>query len=424
MFEHLRYAHLLDAQTVLKKRWAYVVFAAVALILLGFLYGWSILAVPLQEDFGWSTSQLAVTFTISSALFCIGGVIGAQITKRTAPRFTLWLAAFFVASGYMASTLAEAHTIQIIYVAYGVFVGGATGMAHNAVLGCINTWFPDRVGVSSGLLTLGFGVGSLVIGPAMGAGIEVWGWQAAFIVLGLATALVLVLGSVVVRYPHPQQILPQAKEKKAHTATQHDFTTRQMLSSAPFYLIFIAATLMASVYLGTMGNAKLIALEMGAAASLATVMVGFVSAGDGVSRPLSGVFFDRFGYRASIISVASVFTASALTLYAAYASASLLLVGVGFVLLGIGFGSLSTVYAALTYRFFGKKNYGSNLSVAYLDFVPASLIGPSVLGVIQTSTGSFQSGFLILIVLGALAIVLTCFVFAPQKLPHTKDPCQ
>jgi OFA family oxalate/formate antiporter-like MFS transporter len=336
----------------------------------------------------------------------------------------------FLVGGYLVSSTATAESIHLIYIAYGVFVGTASGMAHNAILGCTNNWFPDRVGTSSGALTLGFGIGSLVLGPLVGLGIERMGWQAAFVFLGLVTAMVVVAGSTIVRYPHPDQVLPaptshthkgdRQKKNARTTPSGLNFTTRQMLRTAPFYLAFVASVFLASVYLATMGSAKLIALEMGAVAALATLMVGFVSAGDGVGRLTSGLLFDRVGYRISFVLVAVLFTASATLLYAAYVLALLPLVGAGFVLLGMGFGALSTVLAAVTNRFYGPKNYGSNLSVAYLDFVPASLIGPPLVGFMQTTTGSFQDGFLFLAALGIAGLVLTLFIFPPQKVPSIK----
>ncbi|MDR2673067.1 MAG: MFS transporter [Coriobacteriales bacterium] len=449
MLAKLRYAKQMQLDQAVRLRWVYLVLSALTLLFLGFLYGWSILAVPLQSAFGWTAGDLAITFTLSTAMFCVGGVIGAQITKRTAPRLTLWLSALLIVAGYFASAQADAQGIQLIYIAYGICVGGASGMAHNAILGCTNNWFPDRIGTSSGALTLGFGLGSLVIGPLVGAAIDSLGWQTSYILLGAATALVVTAGSIVIRYPSPSQTLPppaaprvKATEKPTGpsatravkspsdrtvkprtTPSGLDFSTKEMLRCAPFYLTFIVAVLFAAIYLATMGNAKLIALELGAAATVATVMVGMVSLGDGFSRLASGLFFDRFGYRVSLVVVAVCFTASALTLFSAYSFGQLGLVVAGFILLGLGFGSISTVLAAITNRFYGPKNYGSNLSVAYLDFVPASLIGPPLLGLMQTTTGSFQPAFAILAVFGVVALIIALFIFPPQHKPNiNKSP--
>ncbi|MDR3135906.1 MAG: MFS transporter [Coriobacteriales bacterium] len=445
MFTKLRYAQKTSLAAAMRLRWVSLVLSALTLLFLGFLYGWSILAVPLRESFGWTTGDLALTFTLSTATFCVGGVIGAQLTRRTAPRLTLWLSALLIAGGYFASAQAGANDIHIIYICYGIFVGGASGMAHNAILGCTNNWFPDRVGTSSGALTLGFGLGSLVIGPLVGAAIDEWGWQHAYLLLGTITALVVLAGSVVIRYPAPDQALPLAgtpvttkpsgvpavpaspaasrRAKAARTSISGlNFSTRQMLRCLPFYLTFTVAVLLAAIYLATMGNAKLIALELGAAATLATVMVGMVSLGDGISRLASGLFFDRFGYRISLIIVASCFIASALTLFAAYSLAQLGLVVAGFIFLGLGFGALSTVLAAITNRFYGPKNYGSNLSVAYLDFVPASVLGPPLLGFAQAAFGSFQVAFLILATFGIVALIFALFIYPPRELPGAPQP--
>jgi OFA family oxalate/formate antiporter-like MFS transporter len=456
IFETLKYSRVFAPDVALSRRWVYLVLSALTLVFLGFLYGWSILAAPLQSSFGWTSSELAITFTISTSMFCVGGVVGAQLTKRTAPRFTMWVSALLICLGFWFSSQASQEGISLIYVAYGICVGGASGMAHNAILGCTNNWFPDRIGLSSGSLTLGFGIGSLVLGPIVGHVIETIGWQGAFIALGVATAIVVVAGAQVVRYPNPAQVLPPAVVKKPAEKIESDasgqlgsetkvdtfppiptvhsakkaarlerttvsglnFTTRQMLRCPAFYLTFLFSVLAAAVYLGIMGNAKLIALELGAVTAIATVMVGMVSLGDGISRFVSGVSFDKFGYRKALIAVAILFIVSPLVLLAAYKFGQLWLVVAGFIILGLGFGSISTVLSAVTNRFYGPKNFGSNLSVAYLDFLPSSVMGPPLVGFIQTSTGSFQDSFVFLALFGVAALVAALFIYPPKRVPN------
>jgi OFA family oxalate/formate antiporter-like MFS transporter len=411
---------ILAYPVALRRRWLYLVLGASSLLLMGFVYGWSILAVPLQDEFAWTSAQLSVVWTVSMALFCFGGLAGSQITRRFSPRATILLAAALLAGGYLVSSAVGRDGLGVLTVAYGVFVGGSTGMAHNATLSSVNRWFPDKIGTSSGLLTLGFGLGSLAIGTFAGLGIDALGWRWSFRVIGVLTALVMFGASFFVRIPPPGQQLPPVPAARASSSKtaieERDYTTRQMLRQRAFYLTFLWATMTAATYLSVMGNAKQIALEVGAVMHLATFMVGFISLFDGVGRLTSGLFFDRFGYRPSLLVISSIYLAASTLLFVAIGLRALPAVFAGYLLIGLGFGSISTVLAAVTSRFYGRKNYASNLAVAYMDFVPASLIGPPLLGLIETASGSYQYGFILMMAFSVLGI-LSALLIRPPRTP-------
>ena len=430
----LLYAKLLEPAVAVRRRWLYLIVGAICFLLLGFVYGWSILAVPLQGEFGWTTAQTSMTFSISTAMFCIGGVLGAQLSKRVSPQATIILSAVLVCAGYIIASNVRADDILVLHLAYGALVGCSSGMAHNAIMGTVNRWFPDKVGTSSGFLTLGFGISSMAIGWLVGLALETLGWRVTFEVIGVVTSLVMIAVSFFIRIPAENQILPApdkplaAEKAELELATHpqrrprdprtqpsgYDFTTWQVLHTQPFYLTFIVAVLCASIYLGIMGNAKQIAIEAGAAMTLATLMVGFISLFDGFSRLASGIFFDRFGYRVSLITVALVFCLTTISLFVAFSFDVFPLIFVGFGLMGLGFGSISTVLAATTIRFYGQKHYGTNLSIAYLDFLPASLIGPTIAGTIETSLGSFHWAFAVFALLGLAALAMSFFIYPPK----------
>jgi OFA family oxalate/formate antiporter-like MFS transporter len=464
-----KFHSLVPASAVNALRWRNLAVGIFILMFVGFIYGWSVLAVPLQADFGWTTAQTALVFTVSTACYCIGGIIGSQVSRRVSPQLTLVLSGLLLCAGYMVSSLVTAERLPMLYVTYGILVGGSAGAVLNAVMGTVNGWFPDKVGTSSGFLTLGVGLGNLSLSVVMGALIELLGWRPSFWVIGLATAAVFISGSFFVRLPSPAQPLPGQPEvgtganpvasriasgddatategsgsDAAHTdfdsvaadaggsdpvpgtesgsaqasgtsLNGREYTTRQMLRQPAFYLTYAWTISLAAVYLGIMGNAKQIALEAGAVMTLATTMVGLISLFDAAGRLSSGVFFDRFGYRLSLVGTALLFISSAGVLFAAFSFRVLWPVFLGFALLGVSFGAISSVLAAVTNRFYGQQNYGSNLGLAYSDFVPASLIGPPLTGFIATNAGSFHLAFAALLAICSFGLLISFLIRPPR----------
>ena len=91
-------------------RWTYMVIGTVAMLFAGVLYAWSILKSPLSAEFGWGTSALALNFTIAMTFFCLGGLLGAQLSKRLGHRIALISAGILSASGFvLTAILKEKH---------------------------------------------------------------------------------------------------------------------------------------------------------------------------------------------------------------------------------------------------------------------------------------------------------------------------
>ena len=83
-------------------RWVYMIVGVVAMLFAGVLYAWSILKSPLAAEFGWGTSELALNFTLAMTFFCIGGLLGAQISKRLGHRIALIASGVLSAAGFWA----------------------------------------------------------------------------------------------------------------------------------------------------------------------------------------------------------------------------------------------------------------------------------------------------------------------------------
>lgn len=58
----------------------------------------------------------------------------------------------------------EELNLIICHIGFGGLCGFASGFAYNAVLSSVRLWYPDRQGLISGILLMGFGIGAFLIG--------------------------------------------------------------------------------------------------------------------------------------------------------------------------------------------------------------------------------------------------------------------
>ena len=188
------------------KRWLYLGTGTLALLFLGLIYAWSIFRTPFGELFpDWSISQLSLTFTISMIFFCLGGFAGGIMSKSLSVRTRFLIAAIMLFIGFFAVSMVNTEnssaSLTMLYIFYGVFGGGGVGVGYNTVIGTINKWFPDKVGLASGIMLMGFGLGGLVLGSVVNSLIGSAGLLQVFRILGIIIAVVCVLAAFIIKVP-------------------------------------------------------------------------------------------------------------------------------------------------------------------------------------------------------------------------------
>ena len=131
-------------------RWFYLAVGTFAMLFAGILYAWSILKAPFSGEFGWTSSELAFNFTVTMSFFCMGGLLGAQISKRMGSRFAILVSGVLAAGGFILTSLLTGSSVFFLYLTYGVLAGLGIGISYNVVVATVSAWFPDQKGLCSG----------------------------------------------------------------------------------------------------------------------------------------------------------------------------------------------------------------------------------------------------------------------------------
>lgn len=400
----------------LSMRWAFLVIGVFAMLFAGILYAWSILKTPLAAEFGWGASELALNFTLAMSTFCIGGLLGAQLSKRAGHRIALITSGVLSASGFMLTALLQDSSVGMLYITYGILAGLGIGIAYNVVISTVSAWFPDQKGLCSGCLMMGFGASALILGNATNLLFQSsLGWRSTYIILGAAICIALILAGLLLQKPGPQIVLPKPKAAKT-TGTenfeQQNYTSRQMLCRPSFWMAFICISFLAAVGSSVISFARDLALSVNAPESLAVSLVGILSVFNGLGRILTGAVFDTIGRRKTMLC-ANVLTicAATVTLLAVYIG-SLPLCIVGLCLTGISYGSCPTITAAFTSSFFGMKYFSTNMALMTFTVMGGSLIA-TVSNRILEATGGYTVTFFMLLTLTMIALILNVFIRKP-----------
>ena len=400
-------------------RWPFLAVGVVSMLFAGIIYAWSILKAPLGDAFGWTASQLAMNFTLTMCFFCIGGVVSGVLTKRTSPKVTVLCAAALSWAGFALTSRLSGQVIML-YITYGVMCGLGIGMAYNAVIASTNAWFPDKKGVCSGALMMGFGASTLVLGNVAGTMIETpaIGWRGTYLILGILIGVVLLVTARVVRLPSPEEAgaLPKPKQKKARKSEDsfetRDYTTPEMIQRPSFWRFFLFTIAMAAVGNTVISFAKDLALSVGASAALATTLVGVLSVCNGLGRILCGAIFDALDRRKTML-LSNVLTILAPTVtLGAIGMGSVPPCVAGLCLTGISYGCAPTISSAFVATFYGTKHFAMNFSIANTMLIPASFTA-TLASALAASTGGYMASVLMLIAFAVVGFVLNLSIKQP-----------
>ena len=397
-------------------RWAYMVVGVIAMLFAGVLYAWSILKSPLSAQFGWSPSDLALNFTLAMTFFCIGGLLGAQISKRLGHRIAIISAGVLAAAGFVLTALLKSPSVVMLYITYGVLAGVGIGIAYNVVIATVSAWFPDKKGICSGCLMMGFGASALVLGNVADAMFKsAIGWRVTYMALGAAILVVLTLAAVILKKPGAEVVFPApdpAKTAGTKASEKQEFTSKQMLCRASFWMAFFCISFLAAVGSSVISFAKDLVLSVNAPEKLAVSLVGVLSVCNGVGRIITGAVFDMIGCRKTMLC-ANLLTigAAAVTLVAVYAD-SLVLCIVGVCLTGMSYGACPTITSAFTSSFFGMKNFSGNMALMTFTVMVGSFVATASNKVLE-ATGGYIATFAMLLSLTFVALVLNIFIKKP-----------
>lgn len=134
--------------------------------------------LPLEKEFGWSTTQISSALSIRLLLFGLMAPFAAALMVRFGLRNVVISALTIISVGLFAS-LAMTQAWQLIAL-WGFVVGFGTGMTAMVLGATVATrWFVAHRGLVVGILAASVATGQLVFLPIMAYLTEAYGWRVA-----------------------------------------------------------------------------------------------------------------------------------------------------------------------------------------------------------------------------------------------------
>ncbi len=395
-------------------RWVIAIAAIFLQVVLGAVYAWSVFRVPLSKQFGWSISQVTLTFTISIFVLGFAAFFGGLWMNRKGPRIVALTAATLYGLGVFLASF-SANKLWWLYLSYGVIGGLGLGLGYIVPVAVLVKWFPDRRGLITGIAVGGFGAGALITAPVATALIKSVGVLPTFAYLGVGYFVVAIIAAMFMQNPPegwtPAGWTPSAKQT-SERATR-DYTLPEALKTWQWWALW------AILFLNTCAGISVISQESplfqkltGVTAAVAAGMVGIASLGNAVGRVFWAWVSDLITRRVTFMVIFAVQVL--LFWFLPTIAIPTLMTTVTFVVLmcyGGGFGTMP----AFTADYFGSKNVGPIYGLMLTAWSFASVAGPLYIARMVETTGKYSGALHVIAVVMAISILLPLIVRPPRR---------
>lgn len=401
----------------------YVVIAAGILLAVcwGITYNTASLFInPISNDFGISRKAINMTFSIRSVTqLTISFFSWILFTRLKLGNMMKVASITSVISLYLHSrveSLASLYLLTAILGASTVLLG----MMPLSIV--INNWFIKKNGTALGIAFMGSGIGGMIFNSLAGGWIVQYGWRTTYQILSLIVLVVAVpiVFLVIKINPKDLGLVAYGTEEcdsnitKVHKEEElTGITLAEAKKTLSFWLLCLTIIMFTMAGVTTINNTAPYLIDINYSSTFSANIVALSMGSLALGKMILGALFDKFGLRRStLISSLAMIVSFICLLYADNYMALALLI----VISGIGGSFLTVAYPVITQTLFGRKDYSGIYGFLNVAHSLGSIISPIVIGSLYDKYGSYNSSFILMMILASIATISYQILFSKIKI--------
>jgi OFA family oxalate/formate antiporter-like MFS transporter len=400
-----------------ENRWIIAIAGVILQLALGAVYAWSVFRTPLVKTFGWTISQVTLTFTIAIFTLGVAAFAGGLWMRAKGPRIVGVTAGILYGLGTFLASFSD-HGLWVLYLTYGVIGGAGLGLGYIVPIATLVKWFPDRRGFITGIAVAGFGAGALVTAPIATRLILSMGVLRTFGILGIAYFILVVAAAMLMRNP-PEGYRPAGwTPNETQARAVRNYTLGEALRTWQWYALWALLFLNVTAGISIISQAAPMATEItGVNATVAAGLVGIISIANGSGRFLWAWLSDFAGRRwvflAMFLTQAVIFfVLPSITGFGLFTLLAFLIL----LCYGGGFGTMPAFAA----DYFGPRDVGPIYGLMLTAWGSASALGPLLIAGIRESTGYYSEALRIIAIIMLISSVIPFIVHPPTETRETR----
>ena len=278
-------------------------FCTVLQICFGTVYAWSFFQTLLVRQLGWSFTETAWAFSLTILSLGTSAAWAGALLPKVGPRRLAVTGSVMFSVGYVLASLAlKWDMLALFYVGYGVIGGAGIGLGYVTPVATVAKWFPDKKGLATGIVVMGFGIGAFLLSKGLAPLLVshlAGGLADVFLGLGIIFACVLIPCSLLLSNP------PAAAAVAEQTLADESDSVAPYLRSSEFALMWIVFFFNIAAGISVISfQSELLqevwgladpAVEPATLAEYGATLIAVSSLCNGVGRLFWGLLSDRLG---------------------------------------------------------------------------------------------------------------------------------
>ena len=399
--------------------WVMVILAVFMLPAQGLaFYSFGIFLMPLTLEFNWERGALSAAF--SMMMLVNGGlaILAGRLADKYGPRLLLTVSGLLFGLGFLL--MSQVSSLGQVYLIWGIIMGVAFSGGFIPVVSAIARWFTKQRGLAMGLTVAGYGLGGIISPPLAQWLISSYGWQQAYVILGLITLIIIIpLAQFMKHSPQRIGLKPYGEDEAVTLEDKHSLASdagglslAETIKTGRFWSFgLIMFGFMFSLGLLVVHIAPY-AVDIGISAMVAASIVSIFGGTSIIGRFLTGFISDKVGARRALVACVTALTLALIWLLFAR---EIWMFYVFAVIFGIAYGGIVPLSTLVPAELFGLKFLGIISATALLLGTIGGAIGAPIAGSIFDATGSYNLALLICVIIGALAIILSLILLKAKE---------
>lgn len=402
--------------------WVNMSVAALAMVgtLPGRTQGLGLITEPLLRDLNLDRvayAQINLWATLIGSLFCLGfGRLLDRFGSRT------MMSVIILLLGLVVLSMTGVTGFLMLFLLVTLTRGLGQSALSVASLNLVGQWFGRRLHKAMASFSVIMSIGFMTAFPLVGAVVTKDGWRAAWGGIGWALLFVLLplVWLTVRRDPESCGLRDEgeAAEKLADAGTG-GATLRQALGTPAFWVFAIASSAYNLVVSGIGLFNESILAERGFEATVYHRALAVTAITSLAGNFLGGWLSTRWPVNRLMALTLALLTVALLTLPFLR---SVLLVMVWAVFMGVAGGFVMVTFFSFWSRSYGRAHLGKIQGAAQMMTVVASALGPLLLALCVTATGSYAPVFFVLAGIIALLALAAMWVRVPARDSFRQSP--
>jgi len=395
--------------------WAMVIMAASVLAIHALtMYTFGVFLRPITVELNWERGALSGAFSVAILISGTLSIPASRLSDKYGPRILVTISGLSIGIGLLL--MSQINSLWQAYLIWGLFIGIGSGCCFIPVTSTIPRWFTKKTGTAIGVTVAGFGLGGVISPPLAQWLISEWGWQQAFIILGLITSIVIIpLAQFMKHSPQRMGLKPYGEEETIGDKpllAMEGLSIMQAIKTSRFWVWGLILFCFFFCIQVTTIHIVPHAIDIGISPILAASITSIIAGISIIGRLFIGFISDKVGSRLLLIACMAL---AALAFLCLLFAKEIWMFYVFAIIFGFAYGGSVPLNTLVSAKLFGLGSLGMILATVALCGNIGGALGAPLAGRTFDITGNYSLAFIICIIICALATILSAILLKARS---------